>query len=537
MRIIEKMGYTLWYGTFILFGLTFGLLLHPLLASADVLYDSLSTTTIPTGGNTMYPDGYYFNSSAEFSCILVQPDIDLSLDTITMYVRPNINLYGNSLLLNIYDLGTATTTYPIGATFDTGFMSEAITVPSSYTFGTTTFTFAGNTMLSSHYYCMNFFDATEGSNTYEYSIGYKGGTILQNFIWSQYTPRTSNYGWWKAYKDFNDIFYQSNQASVAHMPIQVTGTTYTPPSGGGSSSTTIEYITAVYPTDGTYDVATTSYVNMTVEIPALRYEQNDWKAKIACAEVTENTWFQSLVDYGFSYTVDLTDGDCGSGLSCIPHGVSYPVNGDIQENSVYNCRAMLYEAKWYWFDTLIETEMFRFYTFPATSTSEFAELIARADELQGTVNLTGTSTNPVFGDCSILSGQISDCVIEPIKYLLIPSATDKDNIKELIDTTVFDKFPFSYVGLFNQDMASSSYFATTTTAEFPDFAFETQNMNGVTTTVTIFDGSQFVSSWSTVSEFDTLRTAIQYALIIMFTTILYFRVRRLIPSSDNVQGI
>jgi len=552
MRSIEKLGYTLWYGTFVLFGITFGLLLYPLLADAyEIVSDDFENYSL---GN-LAPYGGWSTSSAQ-----VIPQVVNTTFSVAPQSGSKMIYFGDSSRQVLFP--KSTTTYATSEAVQT---LSYYFYPYDFTSGTNApgalmsfVTYSvGNVSQQTFYTCfyptsnsVATFRISSGSNcnsgtitSVEYNIP-QGGWVSVECSWTRSDNKFAC-----ALNGSSSVQYTGAMDTDNYYIVPTTFTGYTygegfldnfgwseTSGGGGGSSTSTTYITNVYPVDETYDVATTSYVNMTVQIPSARYAQNSWKAKVACAEILDNTWFQSLTDYGFSYTVDLDDGDCGVGASCTPHGVSYPPDGEIEANAVYNCTAVLYEAKWYWFDTQIEKKFFRFYTFSSTSTSEFADLIARADELQGSVNLTGTSTNPVFGDCSILNGQISDCVIEPIKYLIIPSATDKDNIKELIDTTVFDKFPFSYVGLFNQDMASSSFYATTT-AEFPDFAFSTQNMNGVTTTVTIFDGSQFVSSWSTVSEFDTLRTAIQYALLIMFTTILYFRVRRLIPSSDNVQGI
>jgi len=552
MRIIETMGYIVWYGTFILFGITFGLMLHPLIADAYEIVD----TSFETGyslGNLAPQNGWATGTSPSIQVVNETYGVSPQHGAIMLQVG-DVHRYVN------YPVATSTyvgedqqilSYYWYAYDYTTGTNAPAINT--SWRFYN-----SANVLQQTLYTCayptsgtVATFRISSGSNCNSGTITSVKTSMPQGY-WASvvciYDKSANTFGCSIDGETQVNYSVALDVDNTYVQPTTVQGYTYgegfldnygwysDTGSGGGTSSSTTNYITDVYPADQTYSVATTSYVNMTVQIPASRYAQNSWKAKVACAEILDNTWFQSLTDYGFSYTVDLDDGDCANGASCTPHGVSYPPDGEIEADAVYNCTAVLYEAKWYWFDTQIEKEFFRFYTFSATSTSDFADLIARADELQGSVNLTGTSTNPVFGDCSILTGQIADCVIEPIKYLLIPSGTDKDNIKELIDTTVFDKFPFSYVGLFNQDMASSSFYATTT-ADFPDFAFSTQNMNGVTTTVTIFDGSEFVSSWSTVSEFDTLRTAIQYALIIMFTTILYFRVRRLIPSSDNVQGI
>jgi len=61
MRIIEKVGYTLWYGTFVLLGVTFGLLLHPLIASADVSehFDAFSVGNIATSSPGWVESGTY----------------------------------------------------------------------------------------------------------------------------------------------------------------------------------------------------------------------------------------------------------------------------------------------------------------------------------------------------------------------------------------------------------------------------------------------------------------------------------------------
>jgi len=521
MQIIKNI---LWYGSWVLIGITLGLLISPATSHAATLYDSITNPI--SSYTTTYGDSFYINDTGYFECNAIYLDTDSTIDSFTFSVAPSDADWANDgVYMILYNI-TATSS----GDATTGYFSEnAVTLGASNTaFATSTWTFNDVYIEASDLWCFSFYNPNiDGLSSDGVRIRIGSSRVLTG-LYPSWTGQT------EYYRDYNDYKTFSTEATSNRFLTTVTGTagTVVPP----TAATTSGYITGVYPVDGTYDVATTTYVNMSVTIPSDVYAQADWKAKISCAEVTEQTYFESLTDWGFSYTVDLTDGDCGSGVECTPHGVSYPEDGEIESDSVYNCTASLYKVKWYWFDTLVESQKFRFYTFSATSSADFAELIALADQLAGSVNVTGTSTNPVFGDCSILTGQISDCVIEPIKYLLIPSQTNKDDIKDLIDTTVFDKFPFSYIGLFNEEMASTTFYATTS-AEFPDFAFEIQNMNGATTTITIFDGSEFVSAWSTVEEFDTLRTAIQYALVIMFTTILYFRVRRLIPSGDNVKGV
>jgi len=522
MHIVKNI---LWYGSWVLIGITLGLLAHPVLASADVLINTLDNSS----AGSVKIDQASTASADYFEAIMISPDQSMTINSMTFRLSPS----GSSMSSgNIYAILSQITSTSSPGDMISGYMSDAQTLATFGTYATTTFTFATGVTIEAGEWWVLYWRNYDKAYSSSVGVNARTNTTVDSNFWYDALGVGHDMMWYRDWKDFRSY---ATTTYFDNIGVIVNGTLYSAPGGGGSASST-EFITGVSPVDGSYDVATTSYVNMSVTIPILTYEQADWKAKIACAEVKETTFFESLTDWGFSYTVDLLDEDCGSGLECTPHGVSYPVDNEIETDAIYNCTASLYKAKWYWFDTLIETQKFRFYTFSATSSANFAELIARADDLAGSVNVTGTSTNPVFGDCSILSGQISDCVIEPIKYLIIPSQTNRDDIRNLIDTTVFDKFPFSYIGLFNEEMASTTYYATTS-AEFPDFSFETQNMNGVTTTITIFDGSQFVSAWSTVDEFDTLRTSIQYALVIMFTTILYFRVRRLIPSGDNVKGV
>jgi len=538
MYIIRE---TIWYGSWILIGIVFGLLLYPNISHAEeILTDNFDSYTV---GDVVGQGGWTQYQTAQAG----------NVNTTQYYSSPNSLVYNRSIeSANITDQYWATTTadtseisYRLlstvtnvgdGAGVMFSFSNNPLSINSAFyicSYGTTTSAFTMRVSTNSSRCTTNYTATTQSwaENTWievRVNIDLNAYTAQVYFDDVLATTTAINTG----VQFFRDLrIYQSQSYVIDYFDDFGFYST-----GSGSSASSTEYITSVYPTTESYSVATTSYVNFNVQIPSARYEQNAWKAKIACAEFREQTYFEGFLDYGFSYTVDLDDGDCSGGNECTPHGVSYPEDGELEADSVYNCTASLLEARWYWFDKVIETERFRFYTFASTSTDQFASLIARANEYSGTLNTSGTSTSPLFGDCSILNGQISDCVIEPVKFLIIPSQTDRDNIKSLIDSSVFGNFPFSYIGMFNEDMASTSYFATTT-AEFPDFTFDTQNMNGVTTTITIFDGSQFVSAWSSVEEFDTLRTAIQYALVIMFTTILYFRVRRLIPSGDNVKGV
>jgi len=532
MHIIKN---SIWYGSWVLIGITIGLILYPSISHGATIYDNISGGL--SGGTLtaqdFYTDQAYFNTTDYFRPFIINAtSSSYSISSIVLAVAPyNAVVGGNSITIRIYDLGTATSTL-VGTTLTDYYEStNAITISTSTTvYSTSTWNFSNAVIEAGRYYGLSFYDQTETDISTNNRINVR-----------RYSPASYETGFFLSvgdngdyigvYDDLNDVYTYNSSIYADRILIQVYGAAY-----AGASTSSGNYITSVYPVDGTYSVATTSYINFNVLIPSSKYEQNSWKAKLACAEFTEQSYFSSLLDWGFSYTVDLVDDDCDSGQECTPHGVSYPEDGELEADSVYNCTASLLESRWFWFDKTIESQRFTFYTFDSTSSDQFAELIARAEEYSGTLNTTGTSTSPLFGDCSILNGQISDCVIEPVKFLIIPSQTDRDNIKSAIDSSVFDNFPFSYIGMFNEDMASTSYFATTS-AEFPDFTFSTQNMNGVTTTITIFDGSQFVSAWSSVEEFDTLRTAIQYALIIMFTTILYFRVRRLIPTGDNVKGV
>jgi len=126
MRIIEKLGYGIWYGAFVLLGVTLGLLLHtPLTAHGATIHDTL---TVPHSGywegNTSITSDLDWPADWDtFGCIVfMSTSTTYTLDAISLLVAPNSASNQNNVVhMNIYDLGTATS----------GHISEVLDTPHS----------------------------------------------------------------------------------------------------------------------------------------------------------------------------------------------------------------------------------------------------------------------------------------------------------------------------------------------------------------------------------------------------------------------
>lgn len=139
MRIIETVGYTLWYGTFVFLGVTLGLLLHPLIASADVAehFDSMTSgVDIATSSTTWYewpsaptyklpnivtsqyvssPNGLLFDRGIESGSVAVKRNLDsmqssFHLSWRGMTVSNSAGNYGHGVQWAYCDLGSTCTT-------------------------------------------------------------------------------------------------------------------------------------------------------------------------------------------------------------------------------------------------------------------------------------------------------------------------------------------------------------------------------------------------------------------------------------------
>jgi len=143
-KIIETGGYFVWYGAWILGGVTLGFFLHPLLADASTLYDNI--TIPPTGAyttNNIDTDQTYFDTINHFDCIVGYTANSIYISSITIPVAPSASgIYGNEVGMWIWNLGTATSTL-VGTQLTTGSFSQNLVTlsTSSSVYATITWTF------------------------------------------------------------------------------------------------------------------------------------------------------------------------------------------------------------------------------------------------------------------------------------------------------------------------------------------------------------------------------------------------------------
>jgi len=551
-KFAEIGGLSIWYGAFILAGITFGLLLQPLLADAyEIVSDDFETyslgnlvpyggwatsgaTAIPQVVNTTYGVVPYSGSKmiyfGDVSRQAVFPKSTSSyavaeaIQTLSYYYYP-------------YDFTTGTNAP--GALMS--FVTYSATNISQQTLYTCFYPTSGSVAT---------FRISSGSNcnsgtitSVEYNIP-QGGWVSVECSWTRSDNKFAC-----SLNGSTSVQYTGAMDSDNYyiVPTLFTGYTY----GEGF----LDYFGWSSVQGPTYTASTTqvlsgapslySYGNSsTSDVTADIYITAEDKANYSGFEIyflcMQSPYDGPVYDGTFAQEYGYSAGSCAGDTLCTITATDIVLNDDKQ----YDCRAVLsHDGGWFSFRQELDMYNWSFYTFESSSTpAAVAWQQAQYNQQTGT-NLTGTSTDSdrPFASCSVFSTSfdITDCLIAPIKFMFVPTETDMARNINMMHNTVVSHFPFKYMSDIGRTMREGVYeYATTTaTSSFPDMSFETLNMHGVTTTVTILDGDTFISTWSELPMFETIRTVTSSAMYLIFLMLVFFRLRRLIPQADNIKSV
>jgi len=560
-KIAEGAGYIMWYGAWILGGITLGLLLHPSLAGAyEIVADDFETYSL---GN-LAPQGGWSTSSASAIVQVVGTTYGVAPDSGSQMMQVgDVNRYVN--------FPTATSTYSGEDQQTLSFMWYAY----DYTTGTNApainmswrFYSAGHVLQQTLYTCayptsgtVATFRISSGSNCNSGTITSVKTNMPQGYwatVACTYDKSANTFGCSIDGETQVNYSVALDVDNAYTKPEALQGYTYGEgfldyfgwSSVQGPSLPSGESGSMVFngvPANWTYGNASTSAVKTDVYLTTEDYEKySDFYVETTCYySPYEPVW--GFYDPGQAGIFEYFDfGNikdyCSASSTCtLTHDIP------LLDDKRYDCTATLQSDELFWFSTELDFYSWSFYTFESSSSPEAIAYNASLVDSLTNWNLTGTTTpgeNPEdepFGYCKWGEWSVYNCIILPIKYMVVPTETQSARTAQKLHESVFQYFPFSIVtetsSIFKSAVSSSTG-STTVVTEFPDISLDVENTSGGTTTLTVLSGSSFTQTWGQLEVLEDFRYILRALLYVTFVLLILGRVRRLIPQAEAIKTV
>jgi len=554
-KYINKILYSfLWYGSFVLFGITFGLILYPLLASAEELvtddFDSYTIGTNVTGQGPWVQSVRCGTSQAR-----------AALDDITPYSWPN------AIRLDAELQGTSTCITASSTNKTDGTLSYKFRVNDIYRTG-----YANDTW---QFYLTQNEDGSGASISYY--IGVRVDDLTQYNLKFCTTGTTLNSGctydsgylsldeWHTVTVRWNDTdskFYVSLDGAAETAVVTVSATysylqTVTLQTRNNAAQTIVDevgygsvqgpvlpatsMISNGIPVRLSYGNSSTSDVKLDVYLAQADYDMyDDFIVDTLCSVSPYDMIFGLFKDGPAVIQSSFNDlkAYCSAEETC-----TLTLNLSLVDDKQYDCHSYLKTDGFLWLSDTLDQYNWSFYTFESSSTPAAIAHRQRVLDSMADTNTTGTSTDPTndpFGQCVWGNLSIYNCVLLPAKFAVVPTDIDAAENAKLLHNAVFSYFPFSAFEQIGDTLTASVASSTqggVVVTEFPDINIQFEDYSGTTTTVTFLSGATFTQSWGEFPIVNDLREILEALLYVVFMVLLFNRLRSLIPSPEAVKTI